>query len=112
MATYRLWYGRKSASGESEYADVELDGEETGFWEDADDSTTYRFFQTDEGNIVIHKIERTQGDEYGTVIGYNNAADAINDGWLGIMSRAGAVKGEVVLAIYRAIAGAIENRPR
>ena len=101
MKTYQVWIGRKGARNgfdNSDYEIIEIDGEELGFWRNTDDpvwnneGTDYRVFQTEEGTILIHRVNwsRLQGeDTFASVLEFASLDDAAKSGWRRVLENAG-----------------------
>jgi hypothetical protein len=103
MKTYQVWTGRKGARNGMDYSDyeiVEFTGQELGYWRVSDDpvwdnrGTDYRVFQTEEGNILIHRIRwsRMSGeDTFADILEFASLENAIKAGWRRVLENANVI---------------------
>ena len=103
MKTYQVWIGRKGARGgrdNSDYEIIEFAGRELGYLREVEDptwdnrGTDYRVFQTEEGTILIHRVDwsRWAGeDTFGSILEFANLTDAARAGWRRVLENAGVI---------------------
>ena len=103
METIKIWEGRRATLNgfdNSDYEIIEIVGRELGYWRDVDDpiwnnyGTDFRVFQTEEGTILIHRVNwsRVQNDDtYATVLEFASLDDAAKSGWRRVLENAGVI---------------------
>lgn len=99
--TIKIWEGRKGARCGCDHSDfqiIEFNGQELGWWQSSDDrdnrGTDVSVFQTDDGQIVIHRVNWSRWaneDTYGTIMTYDNIEAAIKDGWRNVLENVGVI---------------------
>jgi len=103
MKTYQVWVGRKGARNGmdcSNYEIVEFRGTELGYWRDVDDpvwrnrGTDFRVFQTEDGSIIIHRVDWSRWaneDTFGSILEFADLAEAARRGWRTVLENAGVI---------------------
>jgi len=103
METIKIWIGRKGARNgldNSDYEIVEFTGQELGYWRDTDDpiwnnrGTDFRAFQTEEGTILIHRVDWSRWaneDTFANTLEFASLNDATRSGWRTVLENAGVI---------------------
>ena len=103
METTKIWIGRKGARNgldNSDYEIVEFTGQELGYWRDTDDpiwnnrGTDFRAFQTEEGTILIHRVDWSRWaneDTFANILEFASLNDATRSGWRTVLENAGVI---------------------
>jgi hypothetical protein len=103
METIKIWIGRKGARNgldNSDYEIVEFTGQELGYWRDTDDpiwnnrGTDFRAFQTEEGTILIHRVDWSRWaneDTFANILEFASLNDATRSGWRTVLENAGVI---------------------
>jgi len=92
MATITIWRGFRSFVSQSDYENVIFNGRELGsvrFESDVD--IQYRIYETEEGEVLVHYVERNGYDCTAEIYEYESLEAAKAD-YAFILRRAGVIK--------------------
>jgi len=92
MATYTLWYGTRSFTGDNNYETVMFEGAEIGSvrFTDADSDVQYRVFRDEKDAVIIFFVERRGYDCVAEIHKYASLDEAAKE-YRFILRKAGVI---------------------